>query len=93
MNFNVNCEMFNVIFFKLLSKKFLIVFTLIIMFIFLLKKLYNKFVVINKFVTNSSPKPNLCLIGSLFTKVIIYHNAKYASRVKYMFLSYFSVAS
>ena len=43
-------------------------------------------------VTKSSPKPNLCLIGSLFTKVIIYHNAKYASRVKYMSLSYFSVA-
>ena len=44
------------------------------------------------YVTNSSPKPNLSLIGSLFTKVIIYHNAKYASRVKYVFLSYFSVA-
>ena len=39
------------------------------------------------YVTNSSPKPNLCLIGSLFTKVIIYHNAKYARRVKYMSLS------
>ena len=39
------------------------------------------------YVTNSSPKPNLCLIGSLFTKEIIYHNAKYARRVKYMSLS------
>ena len=36
------------------------------------------------YVTNSSPNPNLCLIGSLFAKVIIYHNAKYASRVKYV---------
>ena len=40
-------------------------------------------------VTNSSPKPNLCLIGSLFTKVIIYHNAKYASRVKYVSFLFF----
>ena len=36
------------------------------------------------YVTNSSPKPILCLISSLFTKVIIYHNAKYASRFKYV---------
>ena len=57
MNFNANCEMLNVIFFKLLFKKFLIVFTLIIMFIFLLKKLYNKFVVIN------------CLVILLFKKL------------------------
>ena len=176
MNFNVNCEVLNVIFFKLLFKKFLIIFTVIIIFIFLLKKLYNKFAVINclvillfkkqrnlgrnckfmsvkhklsqrererererifvqeflwvmwqmavlkaekpvhfpmpalvqikdwanleglvmlaclGYVTNSSPKPNLCLIGSLFTKEIIYHNAKYARRVKYMSLSQFSVA-
>ena len=43
----VNCEVLNVIFFKLLFKKFLVVFAIIIMFIFLLKKLYNEFTIIN----------------------------------------------
>ena len=45
----VNCEVLNVIFifFKLLFKKFLVVFVVIIMFIFLLKKLYNEFAIIN----------------------------------------------
>ena len=52
----VNCEVLNVIFFKLLFKKFLVVFAEIIMFIFLLKKLYNEFAVIN------------CLVMSLIKK-------------------------
>ena len=43
----VNCEVFNAIFFNVLFKKFLVVFAVIIMFIFLFKKLYNEFVVIN----------------------------------------------
>ena len=48
----VNCEMLIVIFFKLLFKRFLVVFAVIIMFTFLLKKLYNEFAIINCLVTD-----------------------------------------
>ena len=59
MNFSshgVNCEVLNIIFFKLLFKRFLVMFAVIVMFIFLLKKLYNEFAVI------------YCLVMLLFKK-------------------------
>ena len=43
----VKHETLNVMFFKLLFKKFLVVVVVIIMFIFLLKKLYNELAIIN----------------------------------------------